>query len=397
MPLKDTNKTVVLVLDANQRSALAVSRSIGALENTRVITADSMEDALAANSRFSHLYLQCPSAKNSPDAFINWLSEVILKYSINLLLPVTEITSQLILIYKDKIPNVELPFASYQQVMNIANKVKITKVAPELNIPVPGSKFYACAEELDVNNQIYPCVLKPALSHIFENNRWVSTQVRILQSVLDLKKALDNDKYLVTHEFMIQEFIPGHGAGIFCFYDKGEPKAFFAHRRIREKPPWGGVSVLSESIEIDERLKDYAQSLLNKVKWHGVAMVEFRIDPAGQPYLMEVNTRFWGSLQLSIDSGVNFPRWVYSSQMKTAPPIEEEYRKGVRLRWLLGDVDGLYIYLKSGRYTVVEKITRCIQFVMIRPFKTKHEINRFLDIKPALFEFKAYIRQFVNE
>jgi len=54
------------VLDANQRSALAVSRSIGALENTRVITADSMEDALAANSRFSHLYLQCPSAKNRP-------------------------------------------------------------------------------------------------------------------------------------------------------------------------------------------------------------------------------------------------------------------------------------------------------------------------------------------
>ncbi len=396
MSLNDTGNTVVLVLDANQRSALAVTRSIGLLENTRIITADAMGNALAANSRFSHLYLQCPSAKKNPDIFVNWLSEVIVKYSINLLLPVTEITSQLILICKDKIPNVELPFASYQQVMNIANKAKITKLAPELNIPVPGSKFYSCAEELDVNNQKFPCVLKPSLSHIFENNRWISTQVRILQSTRDLKEALDNDKYLATHEFMIQEFIPGHGAGIFCFYDKGEPKVFFAHRRIREKPPWGGVSVLSESIAIDESLKNYAQSLLSNAKWHGVAMVEFRVDTAGKPYLMEVNTRFWGSLQLAIDSGVNFPHWVYSSQMKTAAPIAEEYRKGVRLRWLLGDIDGLFIYLKSERYTLVDKITRCMQFLMIRPLRTKHEINRFLDIKPALFEFKVYIRQFIQ-
>ena len=93
MSLGGTNNSVVLVLDANQRSALAVTRSIGALESTRVITADSMDNALAANSQFSHLYLQCPSAKNNPDDFINWLSKVILKYSINLLLPMTEITS----------------------------------------------------------------------------------------------------------------------------------------------------------------------------------------------------------------------------------------------------------------------------------------------------------------
>ncbi len=394
MPLKDKSKTVVLVLDANQRSALAVTRSIGALENTHIITADSMKDALAANSRFSRSYLQYPSAKNSPDAFIKWLSEVIIKYSINLLLPVTEITSQLILIYKDTIPRVELPFASYQQVINIANKVRLTKISSELGIPVPKSKFYSDIENLDIESQKYPCVLKPALSHIFEKNRWVSTQVRILQSAQDLKEALNEDKYLASHEFMIQEFIPGHGAGVFCFYDSGEPKAFFAHRRIREKPPWGGVSVLSESIAIDDRLKNYAQSLLSSEQWHGVAMVEFRIDPTGQPYLMEVNTRFWGSLQLSIDSGVNFPHWVYSSQMKTTPPNEQEYRKGVRLRWLLGDIDGLYIYLKSGRYTAIEKLTRCIQFFIGRPLKTKHEINRFLDMKPTLFELKEYIRQF---
>ena len=38
-------------------------------------------------------------------------------------------------------------------------------------------------------------------------------------------------------------------------------------------------------------------------------MVEYKRDSStGQPYLMEVNGRFWGSLQLAIDSGVDFPR-----------------------------------------------------------------------------------------
>ena len=37
-------------------------------------------------------------------------------------------------------------------------------------------------------------------------------------------------------------------------------------------------------------------------------MVEFRIEHGtGEAYLMEVNGRIWGSLQLAIDAGVNLP------------------------------------------------------------------------------------------
>ena len=39
-----------------------------------------------------------------------------------------------------------------------------------------------------------------------------------------------------------------------------------------------------------------------------VAMVEYKLDAAtGTAYLMEINGRFWGSLQLAIDAGVDFP------------------------------------------------------------------------------------------
>ena len=54
-----------------------------------------------------------------------------------------------------------------------------------------------------------------------------------------------------------------------------------------------------------------SEKILGHVAWEGVAMVEFLVADDGTPYLMEVNTRFWGSLQLSIDAGVDFPYLLY--------------------------------------------------------------------------------------
>src|SRR5690625_7009034 len=103
---------------------------------------------------------------------------------------------------------------------------------------------------------------------------------------------------------MLQEFIPGKGAGVFCLYDRGQPVAFFAHRRLREKPPEGGVSVLSESAEVDPVMHEYAVKLLDTVQWHGAAMVEFRISHEGVPYVMDGNRRFWDSHQIALTSVV---------------------------------------------------------------------------------------------
>ena len=133
---------------------------------------------------------------------------------------------------------------------------------------------------------------------------------------------------------------------------------------------------------MDPILKSYADKLLSAVQWHGVAMVEFRINADnGQAYLMEVNTRFWGSLQLAIDAGVNFPRLL---------PLDN-YRVGQRLRWLLGDLDSLYLYLK-GSYSWAQKLQRIRQFLTPGLGYTRHEINRWGDLGPARHELSLYIK-----
>jgi len=49
-------------------------------------------------------------------------------------------------------------------------------------------------------------------------------------------------------------------------------------------------------------------------------MVEYKIDSAsGTPYLMEINGRFWGSVQLAIDAGVDFPRLLVECALGREP------------------------------------------------------------------------------
>ena len=128
---------------------------------------------------------------------------------------------------------------------------------------------------------------------------------------------------------------------------------------------------------------------------HGVAMVEFRVTPEGAPYLMEVNTPFWGSLQLSIDAGVDFPRLLVEAELDIKGDIPEHYTIGTRLRWLLGDLDSLYLCLK-GAYPLSYKVKRVFAFLTPSPFRTRHETNRLEDMGPGIYELKTYIRQLLG-
>jgi hypothetical protein len=121
-------------------------------------------------------------------------------------------------------------------------------------------------------------------------------------------------------------------------------------------------------------------------------MVEFKVAPDGTPYLMEINTRFWGSLQLAIDAGVDFPWLLYQLASGKRPDPVPAYKTGIRLRWLLGDLDHLYLTLRNNRYTLPGKLKTILKFLQPAPLRTRHEVNRWNDLTPFWYELKAYIR-----
>jgi len=133
-----------------------------------------------------------------------------------------------------------------------------------------------------------------------------------------------------------QRIVRGDGYGFFGLFNRGKPRALFMHRRVREAGPDGGASTCAESVW-DEDLRRNGLALFGALGWHGVAMAEFKKDLDGKFRLLEINPKFWGSLDLAIASGVDFPSLLV--RCITEGDCEEvtTYRVGTRFQWPFPD------------------------------------------------------------
>lgn len=383
----------VFVMDGNQRSALAATRSLGR-KGVDVWVGAPEDVAIAGVSRYAKRYVQYPSPADSPQAFADWLEQFCRQHPGLILYPMTEITVDLCLRFSSRWEGAILPFAPLATVDSLANKVELMQLARKVGVSVPDFRVVNPGEQLHQSEvQLFPVVLKPYKSRILLEDRWLSTAVRIPRDWAECETAISSEEF-TDYPYMLQKYVEGEGQGVFAIYDHGSPVAFFSHRRIREKPPSGGVSVLSESQSVPDSLLKPAKALLDAVGWHGVAMVEFKVTPAGEPVLMEINTRFWGSLQLGIDAGVDFP-WLLYQVAVGIRPDQPNLQPGVRLRWLLGDLDRLYLQFKlRGRIGTWAFLKDLVSFLIPDPFRTRHEIFRWDDLGPAIFELKNYVGVF---
>lgn len=391
------NKTI-LILDGEQRSALAATRSLGKA-GAKIITGSELGSSLSGASKYCHQQIRYSSPYEKPDVFINEIKDIIQKEKIDILFPMTDISVFTILSDEEEFKKITiLPCVPFEKYLKASDKVLLAKMAIKMGVPVPQTIFIdkphgiiACKSEIK-----YPVVLKPHASLIHGSNKIFKCGVHIIHSFDQLENMV-NKHVAFSRPFMIQEKIKGDGIGIFALFDHGKPVAVFSHRRIREKPPWGGVSVLSESTKPDPDAKEFALRILKALDWHGVAMVEFKRDNSknGLPVLMEINARFWGSLQLSVDSGIDFPLLLVSQYMGEKIKLVNNYKYS-RLRWLLGDIDNLYITLKqSGKHvmedsSMLTKLSAIKKFILEFSKKSKFEILRKDDLKPFLWEFKNY-------
>jgi len=104
--------------------------------------------------------------------------------------------------------------------------------------------------------------------------------------------------------------------------------------------------VCRESIPLPPRLAAAGTRLLTELDWEGVAMVECKHDALNDRYyVIEINPRFWGSLQLAIDAGVDFPALLVECSLGRSPRPVTSYGVGIRSRWGWGEVD--YVYLRT--------------------------------------------------
>lgn len=384
----------ILVTDGENRAALAITRSLGR-QGHRIVVGEKTQPSLAQVSRYCAERVTYPDPTRDGPGFVDTLVRTVRDRAIDVVMPVSEITTGLIVGHKSAFePYCRVPFPDVEAFNRAANKVEVITLAQELGIPTPLSVVLAKSGDRPPkgNKLRFPVVVKPHRSRVSVDGGWRSTSVAYATTATELDAVLAS-KDPTEYPVLLQERIVGPGMGVFLCYDNGRPVAVFSHKRLREKPPSGGVSVLCESVPVHPRAKTYATTLLDHLKWRGVAMVEFKLDQADDtPKLMEINGRFWGSLQLAIDAGVDFPGMLVHIAMGERVEPVESYRVGVKSRWLLGDLDALLMRLFKGADALhlgpghPGKVRAVAEFLKFFQRDMRYEIWSSTDMRPSLHE-----------
>ena len=326
----------VLVTDAQMRSSLAVIRSLGK-KKLNVTAGEETYFTTGFFSKYCNNKIVYPSPKKEEDKFIDYILNSIKNNNIDVIFPVADNCLKPIIENREELSKyTKIALPDNETFMKGYDKGNTLKIAMENDIPCP--KTYFNKDEVYENreNLVYPIVIKPRISS-------GSRGLKICHSFDDL---ISNYQEL-KEEFgalLVQEYIPyGGELGVYTLFNfESKPRAVTVQQRIRSYPVSGGPSTLRKTIknETSEEAIKIGFKLLKAMKWSKVGMVEFRIDSRdGSLKLMEVNPRFWGSLQLSILSGVDFPYLLYKMIMEGDIEPILDYNADVYSRWLLpGDI-----------------------------------------------------------
>ncbi len=394
----------VFVTDGDQRATLAVVRSLGRA-GIRVVVGHSTAQSLAGSSRYCARSVGYPSPWERPRQFQQFLRQEMHTGDYRLLLPMTDVTTLLAAPLRTELPaSVCLPVGEEACLRRAQDKAAVLQLAESLGLAVPatfprqpGESLASFAARLP-----FPVVIKPRFSRTLQNNGWVSGSVHYAHTAAELQQVYA-ELAAQGPAPLVQEKIEGEGRGVFLLVWNQELKAAFCHRRLREKPPWGGVSVLRESLPLDESLVEQSFALLRALGWNGPAMVEYKQDRRdGKLKLMEINARFWGSLQLAIDAGMDFPLLLY--RLATGEPVAPQfhYRPWVRSRWRLGELDHLIAVFRHQeqvrRLAPAEASRWRALGNFLRPGapNTRSEVLRWDDPAPGWFELKLYLHELLR-
>lgn len=296
----------VLVTDGELGLTLGAVRSL-ARRGAEVVVLAATERAFAFASRRVSERLVGPAPGDDGRAFVAFVADAVRRLTLDAVLPVGDAATHALARHGDSV-GARFAVASPEAIEIARSKRRTLQLARELGIPTPAQGSGG------------PLVAKKAVG---------SGEVRYLRDERELAALGDDD-------WVVQEYVPGEGRGLFALLEHGRERAVFMHRRLREFPVTGGASTAAESVD-DPVLREVGLRLLRALAWHGPAMVEFKLDRRDGTYkLMELNPKLWGSLELATAAGVDFP-WLAIRLALGERFDAPTYAPGVRFQWVFRD------------------------------------------------------------
>ncbi|HEV7523187.1 MAG TPA: ATP-grasp domain-containing protein [Candidatus Angelobacter sp.] len=339
------SEMTVLVLDGHSRAALETLQSLGRAGLQMDLAAEA-KHCLSMHSRYATRKLQQPTQEKVAD-FHAWLraEDKIRNYA--LIVPATETSLLGLRQLSAHDPLRRKAVIPSDKALDTAlDKERTWQLAQKMGVPVPASVLISSFPEIGEVKQ-FPVVLKPSHSKVMIGGELRTLAVAMVRSESERQEHLR--RWIPLTPVQQQQYISGRGIGVEFLFNQGRKIWHFAHERLHEYPLTGGASSYRRSIDPPAAMLRDAEKLLTALQWHGVAMVEFKMDAGGQYWLMEINPRLWGSLALSIDAGVDFPLGLLQIARGNEPAPQPRYKIAYYTRDLRTDMDWLKSNQRANR------------------------------------------------
>lgn len=317
-----------LVTDAQIRSAVAGVRGLGRAGLEVAAMAPSRGGA-GLWSRFAAAREVGPDSVASPREFAAAVAHIAQRHGPLVIYPGQEGAIDP-LFAADLPPGATLPYPSASATQALRDKRALAGFAEQAGLAAPRTHLETTAGELAAGGVPLPCVIKP--SH--PGTALATTQlIDDAEALSALVSQLSADEPL-----LVQERAEGPLIGLALVVARdGSQAARFQQVAERTWPPRAGCSAVANSTHLDVALAERATAMLADAGYWGLAHLQFMTTDRGHA-LIDVNTRFYGSMPLALAAGVNLPAAWHAVVMDRAPAEPPPYRVGVRYRWLEGEM-----------------------------------------------------------
>lgn len=334
-------------------NALSIARSLGRVGVS--VYAINEPTAHVRYSRYAR-WIDLPAGPDAEQAWADWLtgpeSEPLRG---GVLLAAGDAAIEMLAAHRERLAErylLDLSDVTAQRTM--LNKLATYRAAVAAGVPTPRFWIASTLEHIEQlrSELVFPLIVKPQLSHIFEER--FGRKFLIAESYDQLAGAFLRVRDAGI-ECMLVERIPGPDDRLCSYYtylDEGGRPLFDFTKRIIRRWPVGMGAACYHIVDHVPRVRELGLRLFEQVGLRGLANVEFKLDERdGELKLIECNARFTAANGLLADCGFDLARFVYNRLVGIESPPLTTFRTGVRLWYPVEDFKAYRQLRRAGQIT----------------------------------------------
>lgn len=322
----------LVVGDGSAAYVLPALRSLGRAGWT--VAVGQPEGGLAAASRWCAAVHSLPVAEHDPQGWLEAVATTVRQGRYDVVFPADDIELLALSAGRDHVPAL-VPYPEHEVVLAAVDKWSLTQAALAAGLGAPITRPATADAVAQVQG---PVVVKARL-------HWSPGQEAGSERHLPVQVATGSDEVRAAVDMMrhgggdpvLQELLNGTLMAVSVVLDRdGRPRA--AVQQVTERSSLRRTSARARTTTLDEDLLEGVVRMLQDLGWWGLANLQFLRPADGQPRLIDMNARFYGSLALAIGAGADLPRAWAQVALRRDPGPMRTGRAGVRFSALDEDL-----------------------------------------------------------